>query len=543
MPRVLTSHKGQRFTISDKPIHSGGEGAIHEVIGTGTNLVAKIYHTPQKAQSFYQKILFMVNNPPFGQAPKEIRDAIIWPTDLLFENNVFVGYVMPKVDTGIKLFELTLPRSPQQKHGSQWHKFDFSSPDALLVRMKICYNLARAIEVLHQSGNYVLVDLKPENVLIKPNGHFSIIDLDSIQITQQKQLLFRATAFTPEYAPPEFHNGQLSFSKDIITAKFDHFSFAVIMYQMIFSIHPFQASHSNFTTLDENIKHGLFVHGSKKKQLLVIPTVHKRFASIPKDLQQLFLRALDHGTINPSFRPTPNEWAKEFLNEINSFALGKKNVYCSVVPGTQNTVNPKQNNNGFKRRRPITQPNTAPFFRPTIPNFGGGNQTYYTAPKKSNPMLKLLGKTASVIRDGLQKMPTGKQLAFKLFGAVFFAAAVWAVISILPVLFGNNDNDFKGQITNSQLHGKYYGFIDQIGSKRETAYIQIMQKEKNNANLTLRIITNVDEGSEFEELKVDKANGTINSKSLGLGTYRVDTDGSIRIMSAQNNSKLWYFKK
>jgi len=46
MPRVLTSHKGQRFTINDKPLHSGGEGAIHQVVGIVINLVAKISHTP-----------------------------------------------------------------------------------------------------------------------------------------------------------------------------------------------------------------------------------------------------------------------------------------------------------------------------------------------------------------------------------------------------------------------------------------------------------------------------------------------------------------
>ena len=543
MPRQVTSHKGTNFTISDNPIHSGGEGAIHEVILGGSNMVAKIYHSAQKAQSFEKKILFMVNNPPFGNAPKEIRDAIIWPIDLLFENNVFVGYVMPMVDQGIKLFELTLPGSPGKNHGQQWNKFDFSNPDALQVRMKICYNLAKAIEVLHQSGNYVLVDLKPENVLIKPNGHFSIIDLDSIQITQQSRILFNATAFTPEYAPPEFHSGKLSFSKDTIATSYDYFSFAVILYQVLFSIHPFQASHKTYTTLDENIQHGMFVHGRKKKQLHVIPGVHKRFERLPENLKDLFVRALDHGAINPSFRPTPNEWAKVFLHEIQLFSQNKNSFYGSSVTATKNPQNAAKNNTATPKGKPISQPKAQSIRIPNPPAYATPIYGHAATQHSKNPAKRYAERAFLAIRHGFGKLLSGENLALKLFGIVFFVASVWVVFSMLPTLFGIAEPVPFSHAFEKQLNGMYYGFIEQAEGNRQSAYIQIIRMDDNNESLAIRIISNVDEGSSYEKIQIDETNGLIRSETLGSGIYEVDSRGTVKIMSTENNRKLWYFEK
>ena len=304
MVRTYTSYRGLNYTINDMPMHQGGEGSIHLVVENSRQKhVAKIYHDHKKAAKFYKKILFMVNNPPFRGLPVEISNTIVWPKDLLFSNGRFVGYIMPLVNKGIKLFSFIQTNFPKKKHGTEWLKFHRQRPDSIFIRMKICYNLAMAINLLHSSGKYVMVDMKPENILIRSNGQFSIIDIDSIQIAFNKRLLFPATAYTPEYAPHEFHNGELNIAKSLISKSFDNFSLSVILYQILLSIHPFQASHSKYTTLQENIQHGLYVHGSNKDQLFKIPTQHNRFNYLPKKLKALFQRALDHGFVNPNYRP------------------------------------------------------------------------------------------------------------------------------------------------------------------------------------------------------------------------------------------------
>jgi DNA-binding helix-hairpin-helix protein with protein kinase domain len=314
----FTSHTGTIFRLESQPIKRGGEGAIYKVVSGGKSMVAKIYHTPEKAAAFEKKIRFMVTNSPLVNAPPDVENTIIWPRYMLMENETFVGYAMPLVEQEIKLFTFNQANFPQSKHGPEWQKFHFSQPDALKKRMIVCYNLARAIDFLHQSGKYQLVDMKPENILVKPNGHVALIDLDSIQICKGKKLLFPSTAFTPEYAPPEFHNQKNNFSAEPITRSYDHFSLAVILYQVLMSVHPFQASHPTFTALHENIMHGLYVHGTNKNELHKIPLLHKNLRLLPPSLRLHFHKTFKKGHENPGLRTSANIWATRLLAEINA---------------------------------------------------------------------------------------------------------------------------------------------------------------------------------------------------------------------------------
>lgn len=538
MPRILKSYKGTSFTISDKPINSGGEGAIHEVVGGKAGIVAKIYHTPQKAQDFYPKILFMVNNPPFGNAPKQIRDAIIWPIDILFENDVFVGYIMPLVNGGIKLFEVTLPAPPGHNHGPQWQKFNHSNPDAFLIRMKVCYNLAKAIEVLHQSGNYALVDLKPENVLIKPNGHFSIIDLDSIQITDKHQLLFPSTAHTPEYSPQEFHNGKIDPQSTSVAQSFDNFSLAVILYQVLLGIHPFQASHARLTTIADNIKHGLFAHGAKKKQLHIIPHPHKAFKSLSDSTRKLFIRALDHGHINPDFRPTAEEWVKVLISEINSFEPGtinnnwKKHCFYNSKPKTRA-------NNSVAPKKAITQLKSSPPWQRKVSSsvtFNPGNRPHQglTASHKvtNRPRRRFLQQNA--------------KRKLKWIAPIFLLMAVGYMISdimgfdlkSLPIWNQTHDK----QIISHTVDGKYFGFIETNHGIRQVSYLRLQQLPESTKSYALQIINNVASDPIFENIEINSQN-RFTSRSLGEGVFKINNYGKISLLSTEENSITWYFEK
>jgi DNA-binding helix-hairpin-helix protein with protein kinase domain len=353
------SHTGAMFKLEDQPIKRGGEGAIYRVLSGGVSLVAKIYHTPEKAAAFEKKIRFMVTNSPLVNAPADVENTIIWPRYLLMEKENFVGYAMPLVEKEIKLFTFNQANFPQPKHGPEWQKFHYSQPDALKKRMIVCYNLARAIDFLHQSGKYMLVDMKPENILVKPNGHVALIDLDSIQICKGKKLLFPSTAFTPEYAPPEFHNEKINFSSVPITRSYDHFSLAVILYQVLISVHPFQASHQEYTALHENIMHGLYVHGNQKNELHKIPLLHKNLRLLPPSLRLLFHKTFKKGHENPKMRVSASTWAARLLAEINAPAVDQiqkqRETTLSNLPKTRRKTGISGASKNPRKPKTITQ--------------------------------------------------------------------------------------------------------------------------------------------------------------------------------------------
>jgi hypothetical protein len=68
-----------------------------------------------------------------------------------YENNQFVGFLMPRAE-GVTLEELSstelgfysYPRH-NDKLGQEWQRFDRNSPDSLVLRLKLCSNIAKAI--------------------------------------------------------------------------------------------------------------------------------------------------------------------------------------------------------------------------------------------------------------------------------------------------------------------------------------------------------------------------------------------------------------
>lgn len=539
MSRNCISYKGLKFVLDDKPMHQGGEGAIYRIISGGSDLVAKIYHTHQKAVGFYQKILFMVKNSPFINAPDEIRNAIIWPKDLLFENGQFIGYVMPLVENGKKLFVVNQPGFPNAAHGADWQKFNRSRPDALLVRMKVCYNLAKALDLLHKSGKYVLVDMKPENILIKPTAHFSLIDIDSIQISQNHQLLFPATAYTPEYAPQEFHNGKIDPKNEIVQQSFDNFSVAVILYQVLLSIHPFQASHNKYTTIAENIANGLYVHGPKRKHLHVIPPPHNLFNFLPKPLRKLFDRALNHGSVNPGFRPTAEEWAKVLVAEIDAFKPGKNKFFQAQTHSGFSVKTGNHSNNQKARPQVITQQpaNQKRHVNTTFQNNSNAGNKALNRSVNSIPVNKKL--RPQILPRSLHK--TLKKAAVILL-VVFVGYMIWDTFGPFGTdhLYGNLTSN--NQNISVLADGKYYGFIEFQDGARQATYIQLRKSHESSTSFVIQIIKNVGYDPVFENIEIDNRN-IFHSASLGEGILKVASNGKVTLVSTDKNSRSWYFEK
>ncbi len=311
MPNKLhfyTKYSKEKIKISDKPFASGGEGAIYAIASPRnySHLVAKIYYPEKRTKDREAKMHYLMQHPPIvfqkGQTP-----SIGWVQDVIYKENRFLGILLIKIE-GKKLTKLTLAKLPRRAD-KIWQRFAFQDSDSLKLRLRTCFNLAVVIYQIHESERYVLVDLKPDNILMQPNGLLAVVDMDSVEVIENGKAIFAAPVATPEYTPPEHYTEE----RTVIEATWDHFSLGVIFYQLLLGLHPFAAAshapYDNLVSIHDKIQQDLYVHHSQKQALFkVIPPPHERYHQLPIEVQELFQHCFENGAKTPSLRPSALDW-------------------------------------------------------------------------------------------------------------------------------------------------------------------------------------------------------------------------------------------
>jgi len=309
---------GVMISLSAKPFAGGGEGNLYKITAPKNfkKYVAKLYHPHKLSSTREEKINYLAAYSPVELGENRgAHNSVIWVKDALYDRGKFVGFIMPYTE-GEKLEILCTPKIPR-KLRRDWARFDFKkSPNVLDLRLKLSFNICAAIHQVHSMERYVLVDMKPDNILIQTNGLVSVVDTDSVEVVEAGKSLFDAPVATPEYTPPE-HYKNLDYDPTEREA-WDRFGLGVILYKLLFGIHPFAASsgapYEQLTTLQDKIKHGLFVHDSAKKaSFSIIPPLHKAFYKLDQSLQDLFFRCFIDGGIDPELRPNAEEWCATIL--------------------------------------------------------------------------------------------------------------------------------------------------------------------------------------------------------------------------------------
>lgn len=311
---VFTS-KHESIVLTESPFASGGEGAVYKVISAPEHLhdtCVKIYHKHILNENRERRIKYMVANPP-----SKIRDdgfLLGWPLEYVTdEYGKFLGFIMPLGFPESKELVNLTATSLSKKLDKKWQdRYNRSlGKTALLSRLKLICNIAIPAHILHSTGKYVLKDFKPQNVLATADGRITIVDMDSIQIAEDNNLLFPGTAATIDYVPPEFYSkGIGKKADDIIKPSWDTFAMGVVFYQLLFGIHPYvvtpklnQDDGSN--DISHNISSGLFPFGENGDMVKVRPKLHDNFMKLPSNLQELFVRTF---TEVEESRPTAKDW-------------------------------------------------------------------------------------------------------------------------------------------------------------------------------------------------------------------------------------------
>lgn len=335
---------GTWVTLSAKPFAGGGEGNLYKIVAPKAlrKYVAKLYHPHKLTATREEKINYLAAYPPMQSDENAgAHNSVIWVQDALYDNGKFVGFIMPYTE-GEKLEILTTPKIPK-KIRREWARFDFKkSPKALDMRLKLSFNICAAIHQVHSMERYVLVDMKPDNIVIQTNGLVSIVDTDSVEVVESGKSLFDAPVATPEYTPPE-HYKKLDYDPTEREA-WDRFGLGVILYKLMFGIHPFAASsgapYEQLTTLHDKIKHGLFVHHpAKKSSFKIVPPPHKAFYSLEQSLQDLFFRCFIDGDENPDLRPSAEEWCAAILLTLDDETAYRR--YGHILGGGTYSTKPR----------------------------------------------------------------------------------------------------------------------------------------------------------------------------------------------------------
>jgi len=312
MPSSVQLKNGTILQLENKSFASGGEGDLFKILNPSSfqNQVVKIYKVEKRTKDRENKIQFLANNPP----NIEIHDghhSVIWVNQVVYDNEKFCGFTMP-IAKGEKLELLCHPKLPKTLN-NEWQKFDFGTAKSIELRLKLCFNIAVALYHIHKLNNYVLVDMKPENIMVQSNGLISLIDIDSVAVINQNKVIYPAPVATPDYTPPEYYKG-IKLDGDGMNDTWDRFSMAIIFYRLLCGIHPFTGTcntpYEKCNGYADLIKDGLFPHGLKSAYFKVIPPPHKKFNNLELIVRELFNRCFNEGHSNPSNRPNADEWCR-----------------------------------------------------------------------------------------------------------------------------------------------------------------------------------------------------------------------------------------
>ena len=317
-----------------------------------SNTCYKKYHTHVNIQDKKDKLSYMHRNK-YDSFQGEYY-SICWPDNLVFHNNQFTGFVMKLANSeALTLYELIQPSLGEKlRFNNEWSdRYSRVKYEGFVNRVKLCANLALAVHHIHDKGNAVIVDLKPQNILCQSNGYIFITDCDSFQIKTDDGIIHRAKVATPEYAPPE--SGIDPNTNTLIDNNWDNFSLAIIIYEVLFGIHPYAANfggiYDEFNTVRQRIANNLFVHSVEPQFIKFIPEQHSLFIQLPNELKVLFKRAFSSVE-----RPSPKEWriaignllSKEsnkfyienIINKTNEISFKKEvRTIIKLIPGNEIT--------------------------------------------------------------------------------------------------------------------------------------------------------------------------------------------------------------
>ena len=290
---------GQTIDLSrEKKLGEGGEAGVFCVATMG--MAAKIYHRPDP--KYAAKLKVMLENPPGDPTSGQGHVSIAWPSDLLFHQGIFHGYVMPLVEGMQPLVNFYVPKLRRQKRPL----FDY------YYLVTAALNVSTAVRALHDR-NYVIGDVNESNILVSDRALATVVDTDSFQVADAASgTIYRCLVGKPEFTPPELQLPGTNFARVDRAREHDCFGLAVMLFQLLMEgTHPFDGVYSGPReppSIDERIAAGHFPHSDDARGLNRPKPMAPPFGMLEPGLQRLFVQCFVDGHGDPSARPDAATW-------------------------------------------------------------------------------------------------------------------------------------------------------------------------------------------------------------------------------------------
>lgn len=199
---------------------SGGEGSVFK---TYNNFMAKVYNKNNITYITYKKLAKMMDMNVYNP-------YIVWPKDLLYYNNHFVGYLMDEIKDAVPLLTLRLENFNSYSH---------------LDRFVLCLNLLKQIKYLHDK-NILIGDLKPDNILVKSPEEVYLVDCGCYQIDD-----YACPVCHPEYTKRVFKKDDIK--KELRTVEDEYYPINKLAFEIIMrKNHTYSPNNLDIEAQDKN---------------------------------------------------------------------------------------------------------------------------------------------------------------------------------------------------------------------------------------------------------------------------------------------------
>lgn len=199
---------------------NGGEGSVYK---TYNNMMVKLFKKENITYVNFKKLSEMIE--------MNVYDPFIsWPRDLVYVDDVFVGYVMNEVKGAVTLLSLRLQSFAEYTH---------------IERFEICYNFLKRIKYLHDKG-ILIGDLKPDNILVKLPSEVYFIDCGCYQIND-----YACPVCHPEYTKRTFKKDELK--KQLRTVEDEYYPINKMAFEiMIMKNHTYSPDSLDIENTDKS---------------------------------------------------------------------------------------------------------------------------------------------------------------------------------------------------------------------------------------------------------------------------------------------------